>query len=68
MRMFPLHQLARALVPRRLTIAQRAWSAAAFCGVSDAECDIGDDFCTLWHLLDLLPERAAGVPGEDQLC
>jgi predicted dithiol-disulfide oxidoreductase (DUF899 family) len=28
--------------------------------VSDAECDIGDDFCTLWHLFDLLPEGAAG--------
>jgi predicted dithiol-disulfide oxidoreductase (DUF899 family) len=28
--------------------------------VSDAPCDIGDDFCALWHLLDLLPEGAAG--------
>jgi predicted dithiol-disulfide oxidoreductase (DUF899 family) len=28
--------------------------------VSDAPCDIGDDFCALWHLFDLLPEGASG--------
>jgi predicted dithiol-disulfide oxidoreductase (DUF899 family) len=28
--------------------------------VSDASCKIGDDFCTLWHLFDLLPEGAEG--------
>jgi predicted dithiol-disulfide oxidoreductase (DUF899 family) len=28
--------------------------------VSDAPCNIGDDFCTLWHLFDLLPEGAEG--------
>lgn len=27
--------------------------------VSDAPCDVGDDFCVLWHLFDLLPEGAA---------
>lgn len=26
--------------------------------VSDTEFDIGDDFCSLWHILDLLPEGA----------
>jgi hypothetical protein len=26
--------------------------------VSDSPCDVGDDFCTLWHLFDLLPEGA----------
>jgi predicted dithiol-disulfide oxidoreductase (DUF899 family) len=24
--------------------------------VSDAPCDVGDDFCALWHLFDLLPD------------
>jgi predicted dithiol-disulfide oxidoreductase (DUF899 family) len=28
--------------------------------VSDAAWSPGDDFCTLWHLFDLLPEGAAG--------
>jgi predicted dithiol-disulfide oxidoreductase (DUF899 family) len=28
--------------------------------VADAGLHPGDDFCTLWHLLDLLPEGAAG--------
>jgi predicted dithiol-disulfide oxidoreductase (DUF899 family) len=28
--------------------------------ISDAPCDIGDDFCALWHLFDLLPEGADG--------
>jgi len=28
--------------------------------VSDSACSPGDDFCSLWHLLDLLPEGAAG--------
>jgi predicted dithiol-disulfide oxidoreductase (DUF899 family) len=28
--------------------------------VSDAPSDIGDDFCALWHLFDLLPEGAEG--------
>ena len=28
--------------------------------VSDAELGPGDDFCTVWHLLDLLPEGPAG--------
>jgi predicted dithiol-disulfide oxidoreductase (DUF899 family) len=28
--------------------------------VADTPCDIGDDFCALWHLFDLLPEGAAG--------
>jgi predicted dithiol-disulfide oxidoreductase (DUF899 family) len=28
--------------------------------VSDAPFDQGDDFCTVWHLFDLLPEGAAG--------
>ena len=28
--------------------------------VSDAPFDEGDDFCTVWHLFDLLPEGAAG--------
>ncbi len=28
--------------------------------VSDAPFDEGDDFCTVWHFLDLLPEGAAG--------
>jgi predicted dithiol-disulfide oxidoreductase (DUF899 family) len=28
--------------------------------VSDAPCDIGDDFCALWHLFELLPEGAQG--------
>ena len=26
--------------------------------VSDSPCDVGDDFCALWHLFDLLPEGA----------
>jgi predicted dithiol-disulfide oxidoreductase (DUF899 family) len=26
--------------------------------VSDAGCSPGDDFCTVWHILDLLPEGA----------
>jgi hypothetical protein len=25
--------------------------------VSDTPCDIGDDFCALWHLFDLIPDR-----------
>jgi predicted dithiol-disulfide oxidoreductase (DUF899 family) len=28
--------------------------------VSDTPCDIGDDFCALWHLFDLLPEGPKG--------
>jgi predicted dithiol-disulfide oxidoreductase (DUF899 family) len=28
--------------------------------VSDAQWSPGDDFCTLWHFFDLLPEGAAG--------
>ncbi|HEX3538002.1 MAG TPA: DUF899 family protein [Stellaceae bacterium] len=28
--------------------------------VSDTEFDEGDDFCTVWHLFDLLPEGATG--------
>ena len=28
--------------------------------VSDAPFDQGDDFCTVWHLFDLLPQRAVG--------
>jgi predicted dithiol-disulfide oxidoreductase (DUF899 family) len=28
--------------------------------VSDAPFDDGDDFCTVWHFFDLLPEGAAG--------
>jgi predicted dithiol-disulfide oxidoreductase (DUF899 family) len=28
--------------------------------VSDARWSPGDDFCTLWHFFDLLPEGAAG--------
>jgi predicted dithiol-disulfide oxidoreductase (DUF899 family) len=28
--------------------------------VTDTPCDIGDDFCALWHLFDLLPEGADG--------
>jgi predicted dithiol-disulfide oxidoreductase (DUF899 family) len=28
--------------------------------VSDAPLGPGDDFCTVWHILDLLPEGAAG--------
>lgn len=28
--------------------------------VSDAPFDEGDDFCTVWHFFDLLPEGAAG--------
>jgi|SRR5262249_46074110 len=28
--------------------------------VSDATCDVGDEFCTLWHIFDMLPEGAAG--------
>jgi len=28
--------------------------------VTDAPCDIGDDFCALWHIFDLLPDGAAG--------
>ena len=28
--------------------------------VSDAPFDQGDDFCTVWHLFDLLPQGAAG--------
>jgi predicted dithiol-disulfide oxidoreductase (DUF899 family) len=36
---------------RRGTIIQR---------VSDARWSPGDDFCTLWHFFDLLPEGAAG--------
>jgi predicted dithiol-disulfide oxidoreductase (DUF899 family) len=30
------------------------------CRVSDANFDEGDDFCTIWHLFDLLPEGANG--------
>jgi len=30
------------------------------CRVSDAPFDQGDDFCTVYHLFDLLPEGAAG--------
>jgi predicted dithiol-disulfide oxidoreductase (DUF899 family) len=26
--------------------------------VSDSPCDVGDDFCALWHLFDLLPDGA----------
>ena len=32
----------------------------AFVRVSDAELGPGDDFCSVWHLLDLLPERRIG--------
>ena len=28
--------------------------------VSDASCAPGDDFCTLWHVFELLPDGAAG--------
>jgi hypothetical protein len=28
--------------------------------VSDSPCDLGDDFCVLWQLFDLLPEGAKG--------
>ena len=28
--------------------------------VSDAACDVGDEFCTLWHIFDMLPDGAAG--------
>ena len=28
--------------------------------VSDAGASPGDDLCTLWHILDLLPEEAGG--------
>jgi predicted dithiol-disulfide oxidoreductase (DUF899 family) len=28
--------------------------------VSDSACAPGDDFCTLWHLFELLPDGAAG--------
>ena len=28
--------------------------------VTDATCRPHDDFCTLWHLFDLLPEGSAG--------
>jgi hypothetical protein len=28
--------------------------------VADTGLHPGDDFCTLWHMLDLLPEAAAG--------
>ena len=28
--------------------------------VSDSSFDEGDDFCTIWHLFDLLPEGANG--------
>jgi predicted dithiol-disulfide oxidoreductase (DUF899 family) len=28
--------------------------------VSDSACDVGDDYCTLWHLFDLLPGGAQG--------
>jgi predicted dithiol-disulfide oxidoreductase (DUF899 family) len=28
--------------------------------VSDTTCGPGDDFCTVWHLFDLLPDGAAG--------
>jgi predicted dithiol-disulfide oxidoreductase (DUF899 family) len=27
--------------------------------VSDARFEPGDDFCTLWHILDLVPEGVA---------
>jgi predicted dithiol-disulfide oxidoreductase (DUF899 family) len=30
------------------------------CRVSDTSFDEGDDFCTIWHLFDLLPEGANG--------
>ena len=30
------------------------------CRVSDTGFDEGDDFCTIWHLFDLLPEGANG--------
>lgn len=33
---------------------------AAIQRVSDAPLSPGDDFCTLWHFFDLLPEGAAG--------
>jgi predicted dithiol-disulfide oxidoreductase (DUF899 family) len=32
--------------------------------VADAPCDIGDDFCALWHLFDLLPDGAAGFQAK----
>ena len=28
--------------------------------VSDTPCDIGDDFCAVWHIFDLIPEGATG--------
>jgi predicted dithiol-disulfide oxidoreductase (DUF899 family) len=28
--------------------------------VADTPCDIGDDFCALWHLFDLIPEGSEG--------
>ncbi len=28
--------------------------------VSDTPCDIGDDFCAVWHLFDLIPESSTG--------
>jgi predicted dithiol-disulfide oxidoreductase (DUF899 family) len=33
---------------------------SAILRVSDAPFDVGDDFCALWHFMDLLPEGAAG--------
>ena len=35
-------------------------TGAGIVRVSNAQLGPGDDFCTVWHLLDLLPEGAAG--------
>jgi predicted dithiol-disulfide oxidoreductase (DUF899 family) len=49
--------------------SQRGWrpgisvfrkDGARILRVADTPCDIGDDFCALWHLFDLLPEGADG--------
>lgn len=34
--------------------------------MSDVPSDIGDDFCALWHLFDLLPEGAADFQAQVQ--
>ena len=34
--------------------------------ISDAPCDVGDDFCPIWHLFDLLPEGAGDFRAQVQ--
>jgi len=39
--------------------SRRSGASDRIVRMSDAVCGPGDDFCALWHMLDLLPEGAS---------